>query len=136
MANVTLKQLKYFDALSRELHFGRAAESCSVTQPALSMQIQELEESLGLTLVERTRTGVQLTAKGAELAERSTRILGEVRDFVAYAQHSTRILTGPLRFGVIPSIAPYILPPLLPLRATRGRHRVSGHACSRPRRLF
>lgn len=115
MANVTLKQLKYFDALSRELHFGRAAESCAVTQPALSMQIQELEETLGLTLVERTRTGVQLTGKGAELAERSARILGEVRDFVAYAQHSNRILTGPLRFGVIPSIAPYMLPPLLPL---------------------
>lgn len=115
MANVTLKQLKYFDALSRELHFGRAAEACSVTQPALSMQIQELEETLGLTLVERTRTGVQMTSKGAELAERSSRILAEVRDFVAYAQHSNRILTGPLRFGVIPSIAPYILPPLLPL---------------------
>ena len=115
MANVTLKQLKYFEALSRELHFGRAAESCSVTQPALSMQIHELEESLGLTLVERTRTGVQLTGKGAELAERSARILGEVRDFVAYAQHSSRILTGPLRFGVIPSVAPYMLPPLLPL---------------------
>lgn len=115
MANVTLKQLKYFDALSRELHFGRAAEQCSVTQPALSMQIHELEETLGLILVERTRTGVQLTCKGAELAERSARILGEVRDFVAYAHHSNRMLTGPLRFGVIPSIAPYMLPPLLPL---------------------
>ncbi len=115
MANVTLKQLKYFDALSRELHFGRAAELCSVTQPALSMQIHELEETLGLILVERTRTGVQLTSKGAELAERSVRILGEVRDFVAYAQHSNRVLTGPLRFGVIPSVAPYMLPPLLPL---------------------
>ena len=115
MANVTLKQLKYFDALSRELHFGRAAETCSVTQPALSMQIHELEEALGLILVERTRTGVQLTSKGAELAERSARILGEVRDFVAYAHHSNRLLTGPLRFGVIPSVAPYMLPPLLPL---------------------
>lgn len=115
MANVTLKQLRYFDALSRELHFGRAAEQCSVTQPALSMQIHELEESLGLVLFERTRTGVQLTAKGAELSERSARILGEVRDFVSYAQHSSRVLTGPLRFGVIPSVAPYVLPPLLPL---------------------
>ena len=115
MANVTLKQLRYFDALSRELHFGRAAEQCSVTQPALSMQIHELEETLGLTLVERTRSGVQLTGKGAELAERSARILGQVRDFVAYAHHSNRMLTGPLRFGVIPSVAPYMLPPLLPL---------------------
>lgn len=115
MTNVTFKQLRYFDALARELHFGRAAETCSVTQPALSMQISELEQTLGLTLVERTRTGVQLTAKGAELAQRANRILGEVRDLVAYAQHSSKVLTGILRLGVIPTVAPYILPPLLPL---------------------
>ncbi len=112
---VTLKQLRYFDALAREKHFGRAAESCSVTQPALSMQIHELEEALGLILVERTRSGVRLTDKGRELAGRSARILGEVRDFVSFAKHSQRPLTGPLRFGVIPTLAPYILPPLLPL---------------------
>jgi LysR family transcriptional regulator, hydrogen peroxide-inducible genes activator len=112
---VTFKQLRYFDALAREKHFGRAAETCSVTQPALSMQIHELEQSLGLILVERTRSGLRLTDKGLELAERTGRILGEVRDFVAYAKHSQSVLTGPLRFGVIPTIAPYILPPLLPL---------------------
>ncbi len=115
MSNVTLKQLRYFSALARELHFGRAADTCAVTQPALSMQINELEQTLGLTLVERTRSGVQLTQKGAELAERANRILGEVRDFVAYAQHSSHLLTGSLRLGVIPTIAPYVLPPLLPL---------------------
>ena len=115
MTHVTLKQLRYFDALARELHFGRAAESCAVTQPALSMQINELEQSLGLVLVERTRAGVQLTGKGAEIAARSARILGDVRDLVAYAQHSNRLLTGTLRLGVIPSVAPYLLPPLLPL---------------------
>ena len=70
MTHVTLKQLRYFDALSRELHFGRAADACSVTQPALSMQIHELEQSLGLVLVERTRAGVQLTPKGLEIAGR------------------------------------------------------------------
>jgi LysR family transcriptional regulator, hydrogen peroxide-inducible genes activator len=113
--SITLKQLRYFDALAREKHFGRAAELCSVTQPALSMQIHELEETLGIILVERTRNGVRLTAKGSALAERSTRILGEVRDFEAFAKHSQRTLTGPLRFGVIPTLAPYILPPLLPL---------------------
>jgi LysR family hydrogen peroxide-inducible transcriptional activator len=114
MSNVTLKQLKYFDALARELHFGRAAEACAVTQPALSMQMNELEQSLGVTLVERTRAGVQLTDKGAELARRAHRILGEVRDLVGFAMHAGKVLTGSLRFGVIPTIAPYILPPLLP----------------------
>lgn len=115
MAHVTLKQLRYFDALARELHFGRAAEACAVTQPALSMQINDLEQSLGVVLVERTRSGVQLTAKGAEIAARCKRILGDVRDLVAYAQHSSRLLAGTLRLGVIPSVAPYLLPPLLPL---------------------
>lgn len=115
MSHVTLKQLRYFTALARELHFGRAAEACAVTQPALSMQINELEQTLGLTLFERTRSGVQLSPKGAELAERAGRILGEVRDFVAYAQHASHVLTGSLRLGVIPTIAPYVLPPLLPL---------------------
>ncbi len=113
--NITLKQLRYFDALARERHFGRAAETCSVTQPALSMQISELEQTLGLTLVERTRAGVQLTAKGEELAARASRVLGDVRDLVAFAHHSNRLLAGPLRLGVIPSVAPYMLPPLLPL---------------------
>jgi LysR family transcriptional regulator, hydrogen peroxide-inducible genes activator len=113
--NVTLRQLRYFDALARERHFGRAAEACSVTQPALSMQISELEQTLGLTLVERTRAGVQLTAKGEELAVRASRVLGDVRDLIAFAHHSNRLLAGPLRLGVIPSVAPYMLPPLLPL---------------------
>ncbi|MDQ8697856.1 LysR substrate-binding domain-containing protein [Hyphomicrobium sp. LHD-15] len=115
MTPVTFKQLRYFDALARELHFGRAADACSVTQPALSMQIHELEQNLGLVLVERTRSGVQLTGKGREIAARCSRILGDVRDLVSYAQHANRILAGTLRLGVIPSLAPYMLPPLLPL---------------------
>ena len=115
MTHVTLKQLRYFDALARELHFGRAAEACAVTQPALSMQIHELEQSLGLTLVERTRAGVQLTGKGKELAARCARVLGDVRDLIAFAQHANQVLAGTLRLGVIPSVAPYLLPPLLPL---------------------
>jgi LysR family hydrogen peroxide-inducible transcriptional activator len=115
MTHVTLKQLRYFDALARELHFGRAADACSVTQPALSMQIHEMEQNLGLALVERTRSGVQLTTKGQEIAARCSRILGDVRDLIAYAQHANSILAGTLRLGVIPSVAPYMLPPLLPL---------------------
>ncbi len=115
MTHVTFKQLRYFDALARELHFGRAADTCAVTQPALSMQIHELEQSLGLVLVERTRSGVQLTDKGLEISQRAARILGDVRDLVAFAHHASRVLSGTLRLGVIPSVAPYMLPPLLPL---------------------
>lgn len=115
MSHITLKQLRYFDALAREQHFGRAADACSVTQPALSMQIQELEASLGLALVERTRAGVKLTPKGAEIALRAQRLLNDARDLVDYAKQSTGVLSGSLRLGVIPSVAPYLLPPLLPL---------------------
>jgi len=114
-AHVTLKQLRYFDALARAQHFGRAADACAVTQPALSMQIHELEQQLGLVLVERTRAGVLLSDKGREVAARAARILGDVREMIEFAQHSADVLSGSLRLGVIPSIAPYMLPPLLPL---------------------
>lgn len=115
MSHVTLKQLRYFDALARETHFGRAADACAVTQPALSMQIQELEASLGIPLVERTRGGIRLTPKGQEIAARAQRVLNDVRNLVDYAKHSAGILSGRLRLGVIPSVAPYLLPPLLPM---------------------
>ena len=115
MSYITLKQIRYFDALARVQHFGRAADACAVTQPALSMQIRELEQNLGLPLIERSRSGVQLTEKGRDIAVRAARILGDVRALVEYAQHSDKVLTGSLRLGVIPSIAPYMLPPLLPL---------------------
>ncbi|MGQ0455972.1 MAG: LysR substrate-binding domain-containing protein [Hyphomicrobium sp.] len=115
MSHVTFKQLRYFDALAREQHFGRAADACAVTQPALSMQIQELEASLGIPLVERTRAGIRLTPKGEEIALRSQRLLNDVRDLIDYAKQSAGVLSGTLRLGVIPSVAPYLLPPLLPL---------------------
>jgi LysR family hydrogen peroxide-inducible transcriptional activator len=115
MVHVTLKQLRYFDALAREQHFGRAADACAVTQPALSMQIQDLEASLGIALVERTRGGIKLTPKGKEIATRAQRLLNDVRNLIDYAQHAGGILSGTLRLGVIPSIAPYLLPLLLPL---------------------
>ena len=127
MVHVTLKQLRYFDALARLQHFGRAAEACSVTQPALSMQIRELELSLGLDLVERTRAGVQLTDKGREIAMRAARILGDVRSLVEFAQHSEQVLAGKLKLGVIPSIAPYLLPPLLPLVDRKSTRLNSSH---------
>jgi LysR family transcriptional regulator, hydrogen peroxide-inducible genes activator len=115
MTHITLKQLRYFDALAREQHFGRAADACAVTQPALSMQIQELEASLGIALVERTRSGIKLTPKGAAIAERAQRLLNDARDLIDFAKHSAGILSGALRLGVIPSVAPYVLPTLLPM---------------------
>jgi LysR family hydrogen peroxide-inducible transcriptional activator len=112
---ISLKQLKYFDAVVRTGHFGKAAEQCAVTQPALSMQIQEMEKDLGMPLLERGRNGVIPTEAGREIAGRAARILTEVRDIVDFARRQSETLAGPLHFGVIPSVAPYLLPALLPL---------------------
>jgi LysR family transcriptional regulator, hydrogen peroxide-inducible genes activator len=112
---ISLKQLKYFDAVVRTGHFGKAAEQCSVTQPALSMQIQDMEKDLGVPLLERGRSGVIPTEAGREIAGRAARILTEVRDIVDFARRQGETLAGPLHFGVIPSVAPYLLPALLPL---------------------
>ena len=113
MHPVTLKQLKYFDAVAKHLHFGRAAEACCVTQPALSMQIQELEGSLGTTLIERARSGLRLTVPGEAVAARAARVLADVDDLVSECLHGQGLMTGTLRLGVIPSVAPYVLPGLL-----------------------
>jgi LysR family hydrogen peroxide-inducible transcriptional activator len=111
---ISLKQLRYFEAVARAGHFGRAAEQCAVTQPALSMQVQELEQFLGLQLLERGRGGVILTEGGKEIARRASQVLADVRDIVDFARQQGGTLAGPLGFGVIPSVAPYILPQLLP----------------------
>jgi LysR family hydrogen peroxide-inducible transcriptional activator len=111
----TLRQLRYLDALARFRHFGLAASHCAVTQPALSTQIQDLERKLGVDLVERRYKDVQLTPAGREIAERAARILAEVRELGEFARQRAAPLSGTLRLGVIPSIAPYLLPPLLPL---------------------
>ena len=86
-----------------------------MTQPALSMQIQELEKTLGVQLIERSRNGVILTEAGREIAGRATRILADTRDIVDFARRQGNVLSGSLHLGVIPSIAPYVLPALLPL---------------------
>lgn len=115
MTTLTLRQLRYFDALAQHRHFGRAAAECAISQPALSMQIQDLEREIGTPLVERSRQGVHLTEDGREIARRAARILAEVRDLLDHARHHRRLLSGVLRIGVIPSVAPYLLPPLLPV---------------------
>jgi LysR family hydrogen peroxide-inducible transcriptional activator len=116
---ITLKQLRYFAALARHRHFRRAAEECHVSQPALSLQIQELEAELGRQLVERRRGAIALTEAGADVAERARRILLDVGDLVDQARHRPELLSGDLDFGVIPSIAPYLLPATLPMLQRR-----------------
>jgi LysR family hydrogen peroxide-inducible transcriptional activator len=111
---ITLRQVRYLSALAEHRHFGRAAEACSVTQPALSMQIRELERCLGVQLVERRPGEVKLTEIGVEVALRGAAVLTAARDLVDFARHRGRPLTGRLGLGVIPSLAPYLLPRLLP----------------------
>jgi LysR family hydrogen peroxide-inducible transcriptional activator len=116
---ISIKQLRYFSAVAQTGHFGLAAEQCAVTQPALSMQVQDLEKELGIQLLERGRKGVRLTPGGREIAERAARVLADVNDLIDSARHLAGGFSGTLRFGAIPSIAPYLLPQLLPsIRAT------------------
>jgi len=111
---VTLRQLRYLEALAETHHLGHAAEACAISQPALSMQIKELEDELQVSLVERRRSGVELTEQGEEVARRARTILASVRDLRDYAQHRDQVLSGSLKLGAIPSIAPYLLPAALP----------------------
>ena len=113
MKNLTLKQLRYFDALARHGHFGRAAEACAVSQPALSVQIRDLEDSVGMGLFERGARQVRLTGFGEPFAERVRDILRAVDELGELAQASRDRLAGRLRIGVIPTIAPYLLPTLI-----------------------
>lgn len=111
--NLTLKQLRYFEALSRQRHFGRAADACAISQPALSMQIKELEEILGTELIERGGRQVRLSHFGEEFALRVRDILRSVDELVDLARASQDRLVGRLRIGVIPTIAPYLLPTII-----------------------
>ncbi|RZN34998.1 hydrogen peroxide-inducible genes activator [Bradyrhizobium sp. Leo121] len=113
MIQFTLRQLRYFDALARHGHFGRAAEACAITQPALSMQIKELEEALGGVLLERSARQVVLTKFGEELAQRVREILRSVDELGDFARASRDQLVGRLRIGMIPTIAPYLLPKVI-----------------------
>ncbi len=118
MKNLSLKQLRYFDALAREGHFGRAAISCSISQPALSMQIKELEATIGSALFERSARQIRLTNLGEEFALRSQQILRSIEELGDLARATQDNLVGRLRIGIIPTIAPYLLPSII----TRLRH--------------
>jgi LysR family hydrogen peroxide-inducible transcriptional activator len=113
MLNVTLRQLRYFDALARHGHFGRAAEACAISQPALSMQIKEMEAALGGLLLERSARQVALTRFGESLAQRVRDILRSVDELGDFARASRDRFAGRLRIGMIPTIAPYLLPKII-----------------------
>jgi len=110
MTEISLRQLRYFDALATHGHFGRAAAACAITQPALSMQIKELEETLGTVLIERGPRQVRLTRFGEEARLRVRDILRSADELVDAARASRDQFTGRLRIGMIPTVAPYLLP--------------------------
>lgn len=113
MNNLTLKQFRYFEALARHGHFGRAAEVCAISQPALSMQIKEMETSLGTPLFERGPRQISLTRFGQDFALRVRHILRAVDELEDLARASHDQLMGRLRLGVIPTVAPYLLPSII-----------------------
>jgi LysR family transcriptional regulator, hydrogen peroxide-inducible genes activator len=119
---LTLRQLQYFVALAELRHFGKAAARCCVTQPALSMQIRELEETLGVQLVTRRRGHIALTEDGQAIVRRAHALLATAQELRDYARHRSEILVGELKLGVIPSVAPYLLPKVLPEIRTRYPH--------------
>ena len=110
----TVKQLQYLVALRQHGHFGKAAEACFVTQSTLSAGLRELENLLGVVLVERTRRVVRFTALGEKVADKAVGVLREVEELAELARAEGKPLHGELRMGVIPTIAPFLLPAMLP----------------------
>jgi len=110
---MNLQELRYLVAIAEQRHFGRAAEACNVSQPTLSSQIKKLEEELGVTLLERTNKRVALTPVGSQILEHARRALAEAAQMEAVARAARDPLVGPLRLGVIPTLAPYLMPLIL-----------------------
>lgn len=113
MNGLTFRHLRYFEALAQHGHFGRAAEACGVSQPALSIQMKELEEIVGSPLVERGARQVRLTGVGEVFLLRVRDILRSVDELASLARSQSEELTGRLRIGVIPTVAPYLLPKVI-----------------------
>src|SRR5271167_1846352 len=115
----TLRQLQYLKLLADHGSFSRAAEAAHVTQPTLSAGVQELEKTLGAPVVDRARAGVILTAVGEEAVRRGNEILAQTEDLVQAAKSAGQPLCGRFRLGVIPTVAPFLLPKALPLLRQR-----------------
>jgi LysR family hydrogen peroxide-inducible transcriptional activator len=112
---VTLTELRYIVAVARERHFGRAAETCFVSQPTLSVAVKKLEEELGVTLFERGPGEVSVTPGGQKIVEQAQRVLEEASRIREIAAAGKDPLAGPLRLGAIYTIGPYLLPKLIPI---------------------
>lgn len=108
--SLTLKQLRYLVALDEAKHYRRAAELCHISQPSLSAQIQNVEEVLGVQLVERSRSGVSLTPVGREVVSRARAVLTDVQGIVDFTAGAQRGLVGTIRLGAKPTLGPYLLP--------------------------
>ena len=119
MIHLTIRQMEYFEALAETLHFGRAARLVGVTQPALSAQIAELERRLGCRLFERDARTVRLTEHALSIRPRIERLLADIRELEAKAGGEREAMQGRFRLGVIPTIAPYFLPSVLPALKAR-----------------
>jgi LysR family hydrogen peroxide-inducible transcriptional activator len=112
---MTLTELRYLVMVAQERHFGRAAERCFVTQPALSLAIQKLEDHLGTTMFERQKNRIALTPVGEKIVQQAQRVLEEVEQINLIVAQGKDQLTGPLKLGVIATVGPYVLPDLIPL---------------------
>ena len=110
---ISIRHLRYFSALAQHRHFGRAADACAISQPALSLQIKDLEDLLGAQLVERDRRQIRLTSLGETFAGRARQILRSVDELADLARASNPSLGGRLRLGMIPTVAPYLLPAVI-----------------------
>jgi LysR family hydrogen peroxide-inducible transcriptional activator len=111
---MNLRDLTYLVSVAELLHFGKAAAACNVSQPTLSMQLKKLEEEVGAQIFERTNKSVMLTATGRDIALRARRVLHEVEQIRQIARSASDPFTGDLRIGVFPTLAPYLLPALVP----------------------
>lgn len=109
----TLRQLEYLVAVADLQNFGRAAEACHVSQPTLSQQLRALEDRLGVALIERRTSGAELTPIGREITARARRLVTEVQDIRDLARRAGEHLVGTLRFGVTPTLGPYLMPPIV-----------------------
>ncbi|MDO9415581.1 hydrogen peroxide-inducible genes activator [Pararhizobium sp.] len=116
---ITIRQMRYFDALATARHFGRAAQMVNVSQPALSAQIADMERDLSVRLVERGRGPTLLTREGEALLPEMRKILGGIDQLYLQARQVTGVLEGKLRLGVIPTVAPYLVPVLIPMMRVR-----------------
>jgi len=118
----SMRQLRYLIAVGQYLNFTKAAEHCFVSQSTLSAGLKELEDSLGIQLIERDRQNVSVTPIGLEMIARAKQLLASAEDMVEYAKAASQAMTGTIRLGAIPTIAPFVLPQILPVIRERYPH--------------